>query len=132
MGIKFLFVLISKLIMMKHNSDSIFVDTTVVIFSFIFTVASIIPIIGPAIVAYCFGRNKYRNESYGLKKAHILLSMLISGFILLFISWLINSVTLGFFNPTMFWRIIIIALISNLVISLILFFIGDRQVKKRK
>lgn len=116
----------------KEELRSMFIDSTVIVFSFILTVACIIPIIGPALVSYTLGLNKYRNETYGLSKTHILFAILISSFFLLFISWLIDYVTLGFFNPKMFWRIIIIALISNLVVSLILFFIGDRQAKKNK
>ena len=116
----------------KNELRSMLIDSTIIVFSFILTVASILPIIGPALVSYVLGLNKYRNEAYGLKKSYIILSILISGLILLFISWLIDYVTLGFFNPKMFWRIIIIALISNLFVSFIFFFIGDRQAENKK
>lgn len=116
----------------KEEIRSMFVDSIVVIFSFILTAAAIIPIIGPALVAYVMGLNKYRNESHGLSKTHMLVVILISGFFLLIISLLVDHLTLEFFNPKKFWRIIIIVLTANLIASLSLFLIGDRRAKNKK
>lgn len=117
---------------LKNEVRSMFIDSAVVVFAFILTAASIIPIIGPAIASYAFGINKYRNESYGLFKKHILVAILISGALLLFISWLVSYVTLEFYHPKTFWQIIIIAISLSLIISLLSFFLGDYQARKKK
>lgn len=117
---------------LKNEVRSMFIDSVVVIFAFFLTAASIIPIIGPALVSYGFGINKYHNESYGLFKKHILVAILISEALLLFISWLVSYVTLEFYHPKMFWLIIIIAISLSLIISLSSFFLGDYQARKKK
>lgn len=116
----------------KKEVRSMFIDSMVVLFAIILTIANVIPIIFPAILAYCLGLNKYRNEFYGISKTHIHVAILISAGLLLLIGFLINQLGGDLFNQKMFWQIIIIAIAANLLISLVFFFLGDRRARKKK
>lgn len=118
--------------MEKYRSKDL-VTISVTLLSFWFTVLSVIPIIMPSLVAYVFGSNKHRYKTlYGLSSIHFLISMLAGELIFFMISSFVINYIMDFYNPRVFWYIVIAGFISNYLFSVIFYFLGSYRAKIKK
>lgn len=118
--------------MEKYRSKA-FITTSVTLLSFSFIVLNVIPIIMPSLVAYVFGSNKYRYKTlYGLSSIHFLISMLAGELTFFIISSFAINYIMDFYNPKIFWYIVIASFISNYLFSVIFYFLGSYLAKIRK
>jgi len=117
---------------MEKSSSKTFVTTIMCAFSTLFVVVSIIPIIGPSIVSFVLGFNVYRYKTHGLRKIHFVVSITIGELIFFIISSLIIKTIMEFYNPKIFWYIVIIGFVSNYLFSIIFYFLGSYKAKLKK
>ena len=119
---------------MKQKSElrKAFVILMIAGHSFFFLAAGMIPIIGPSIVAFITGKNKYKNALHEISKAHFFISLLISELVLFIFSLPIYYILSGFYVPQGYWLFIVFALVVNTISAIIFFFLGDYLAKKRR
>ncbi len=104
---------------------------TILIISILLFLSCFLPIIGPLTVSWALGFNKKRHELYGMLKKHSLMAITI-GELMFFtsLSWILAS-GVEFYNPVLFWYIVVGAFVLTYALSIIFYFIGVYQYKKR-
>jgi high-affinity nickel permease len=98
--------------------------------SFLFAVASIIPIFIPSILAYTYGFGSPRNKKlYGITRTHVLISAFIGELIFAIISSLPLKVIMEIHNYSSktFWYMVVSVFVLNYLCSVIFYFRGTKQ-----
>jgi len=115
---------------MEKYPDKIFVTSTVMGFSVLFVILSIIPVIGPSFMAYVLGHSQRRHKKlFGWSRAHTLIAMTIGEMIFFILSSLIIKRTMGFYHSEVFRYLIITGLVLNYSSSMIFYFLGNHKAK---
>lgn len=96
--------------------------------SFLFVVASVIPIFVPSTLAYIYGFNSPRDkERYGITRFHVLASAFIGELIFAIASAPIINAVGTFSGQPKFWYIVIFVFVLNYLCSVIFYFRGTKQ-----
>lgn len=114
-----------KKTIMKNNRDNEFYRLSIFAFSFIFFMSNIIPVIGPSLASYSFGRGgkKFR-QRYDISKIAIIRTM-IAGHIMFFtISGIILNFIIDFHDQTNLWFLIITGFLLNTLCSIFFYTFG--------
>ena len=115
---------------MDKYPDKIFVTSTIMVFSVLFVIVSVIPVIGPSFAAYVLGHGQRRHKKlFGWSRAYTLISMTIGELISFIISSFIIKGAVEFYHPEVFWYLIIAGFVLNYLSSMIFYFLGDYKAK---
>ncbi len=119
---------------MKKPSK-VFLIMVISFLSVFFAVANLIPVIGPAFIAYLLGNNKSRYLAYGLVWVHFFVSIMIGGLIFFLFSSPVIGAFILFSDPKNFWYLIVFNFLINLIFSVAFYFLGSYRhtlkIKKR-
>lgn len=107
--------------------------TSSIIFSITVFLANLIPIAGPSMVSGILGYNEKRwKKKYGMTRKSLILAILIGHILFFFIAGITINFCADFFKQRFFWLIILSGFFTNIIFSIIFYFIGFMRYKKRK
>jgi dihydroorotate dehydrogenase (NAD+) catalytic subunit len=96
--------------------------------SFLFAVASVIPIFLPSLLAYVYGFNSRRDKArYGISIVHVLISAMIGGLVFLVISVFMLNAIMNLRSHPGILLFLAIAFVLNYVCCAIFYFLGTKQ-----
>lgn len=117
---------------MERTANKTFIIITISVFSLFFAIVSIIPILGPSLLAYIIGHNEYRsNKLHGITKIHNLAALTVGELIFYIISSLIIYALIIFDDTTSFWRVTIGVFALSYIISILFYLFGRLRGKKK-
>jgi high-affinity nickel permease len=114
---------------MEPQRDKKIFILMIILLSFLFAAASVIPIILPSLFAYVYGFNSPRDKNrYGITRFQVLLAAFIGELIFAIISAPVLKATGAFSDqPRIFWYVMISLFVLNYLCSVIFYFRGTKQ-----
>lgn len=114
---------------MEAHRDNKMIVSIITFLSFMFMVASIVPVFLPSLVAYVYGFNSPRDKKrYGITRSHVLTAAFIGELIFAIISTPILKATGAFADqPNLFWYVMVSVFVLNYLCSVICYFWGTKQ-----